>query len=71
MREDEDLARSQLRTRLLQFQRQREVIDAQEKLALSEMDKDLDECQAKAGTQVLKETKKAEKDRFIESDDEE
>lgn len=70
MREDEDLARSQLRIRLLQLQRQREVIDVHEKLALSEMDKDLDECQSKAGTQVLKETKKAEKNRFIESDDE-
>jgi hypothetical protein len=50
LREDEDLVRSWLRTSLLEFQRQRELIDVQEKLALSERDKDLGEFQAKAGT---------------------
>ncbi|KAL7755718.1 hypothetical protein ACKLNR_014245 [Fusarium oxysporum f. sp. zingiberi] len=53
MRDEEDQFRSQLRIRLLQFQRQREVIDAQEKLALSEMEKGLGECQAKAGIEIL------------------
>ncbi|KAG7402480.1 hypothetical protein Forpe1208_v017183 [Fusarium oxysporum f. sp. rapae] len=60
MRDDEDHFRSQLRIRLLQFQRQREVIDVQEKLALSEMEKGVGECQAKAGIEVLKRIKKAE-----------
>ncbi|OBS15897.1 hypothetical protein FPOA_13312 [Fusarium poae] len=57
LREDEGLVRSRLRVRLLQFQRQREAIDTQEKLALSEMEKDLGECQAIAGFGVLKRLK--------------
>ncbi|KAF5714430.1 hypothetical protein FMUND_7427 [Fusarium mundagurra] len=60
MRDDGDHFRSQLRIKLLQFQRQREVIDVQEKLALSQMERGVGECQAKAGIEVLERIKKAE-----------
>ncbi|KAL7758405.1 hypothetical protein ACKLNR_012932 [Fusarium oxysporum f. sp. zingiberi] len=69
LREDKDFLKSQLRVRLCQFRHQREVIDAQEKLALSEIDKDIGECQAKAGTQVRKRTRKAGKGLVVESSD--
>ncbi|SCV61349.1 uncharacterized protein FFFS_15918 [Fusarium fujikuroi] len=60
MRDDGYHFRPQLRIKLLQFQRQREVIDVEEKLALSEMEKGVGECHAKAGIEVLERIKTAE-----------
>jgi len=71
LREDEDFLKSQLRVRLRQFRQQREIINAQEKLALSEMEKDIGEYQTKAGSQVRKRTRKARKGLVVKSSDRE